>query len=96
MRSVVPLLLVVLILTSVPAFAQTDFSGEWTRIPDEDSALNPDLGDWFGLPLNAAALRRAETTTAVGYSQCIPGDRGANILAAKCLDNWIRKRCCGA
>jgi hypothetical protein len=50
-----------LILLSVPAFAQTDFSGEWTRIQEEDSSLNPDIGDWFGIPMNAAALRRAET-----------------------------------
>ncbi|HYR87973.1 MAG TPA: hypothetical protein VE422_28090 [Terriglobia bacterium] len=42
-------LLLVMMLISVPVFAQTDCSGEWTRIPDEDSALNPDLGDWFGL-----------------------------------------------
>jgi cyclase len=55
------LLLLFLMLVSVPAFAQTDFSGEWTRIQEEDSALNPDIGDWFGIPMNAAALRRAET-----------------------------------
>ena len=43
------------------AFAQTDFSGEWTRIQEEDSTLNPDIGDWFGIPMNAAAHARAET-----------------------------------
>lgn len=43
------------------ARAQTDFSGEWTRIREEDSVLNPDIGDWFGIPMNDAARRRAET-----------------------------------
>ena len=43
------------------AAAQTDFSGEWTRIREEDSALNPDIGDWLGIPMNDAARRRAET-----------------------------------
>jgi hypothetical protein len=43
------------------AFAQTDFSGEWTRIREEDSVLNPDIGDWLGIPMNDAARRRAET-----------------------------------
>jgi hypothetical protein len=45
----------------VVAFAQTDFSGEWTRIREEDSALNPAIGDWFGIPMNEAGRRRAET-----------------------------------
>jgi len=60
----------------IPAWAQTDFSGEWTRVPDEDSSLNPDLGDWVGLPLNASALRRAETWDASQWTlpewQCRP------------------------
>jgi hypothetical protein len=39
-------LAVLLFLMTAPALrAQTDFSGEWTRVPDEDSSLNPDLGD---------------------------------------------------
>src|SRR5262245_12057607 len=69
-------LLILALLVSVPGFAQTDFSGEWTRVPDEDSALNPDLGDWVGLPLNASALRRAETWDASQWTlpewQCRP------------------------
>lgn len=49
------------LLAAVPALAQTDFQGEWTRVADEDSALNPPIGDWVGIPMNAAAQRRAET-----------------------------------
>jgi hypothetical protein len=54
-------LLLVLAGTAAPARAQTDFSGEWTRIREEDSVLNPDIGDWFGIPMNDAARRRAAT-----------------------------------
>lgn len=53
--------LVLLLWGDGSALAQTDFSGEWTRIREEDSVLNPDIGDWLGIPLNAAARRRAET-----------------------------------
>ena len=45
------LLLLTAALAGMPAFAQTDFSGEWTRVQEEDSSLNPDLGDWVGLTL---------------------------------------------
>ena len=59
-----------------PAFAQTDFSGEWTRIQEEDSALNPPVGDWFGIPMNDAARARAETWDASSWTlpewQCRP------------------------
>lgn len=54
-------LLLVLTLGGASAFAQTDFSGEWTRVREEDSVLNPDIGAWFGIPMNDAARRRAET-----------------------------------
>jgi hypothetical protein len=63
-------------LIAGPAFAQTDFSGEWTRIQEEDSALNPPVGDWFGLPINDAARLRAETWDAASWTlpewQCRP------------------------
>ena len=58
---VVWLVALLAILWSDRALAQTDFSGEWTRIREEDSVLNPDIGDWFGIPMNDAARRRAET-----------------------------------
>ena len=51
----------VVALTHDAAFAQTDFSGEWTRVQEEDSVLNPAIGDWFGIPMNDAARARAET-----------------------------------
>ncbi len=53
--------LLVALAWSDSALAQTDFSGEWTRIREEDSVLNPDIGDWLGIPMNDAARRRAET-----------------------------------
>jgi hypothetical protein len=43
-----------------PAAAQVDFSGEWTVIRSMDNTENPWVGDWVGLPLNAAGLARAE------------------------------------
>jgi cyclase len=55
------ILLVVLMLVSVPAFAQTDFSGEWAVRNNEDPG-QPPLGDYLGVPMNAAGRQRAETT----------------------------------
>ena len=42
------------------AAAQVDFSGEWTPVRSMDNTENPWVGDWVGLPLNAAGLARAE------------------------------------
>ena len=53
--------LLALVWGDAAAFAQTDFAGEWTRIREEDSVLNPEIGDWLGIPMNEAARRRAET-----------------------------------
>ena len=70
--------LVLLLALSVPApaLAQTDFAGEWTRVREEDSTLNPDIGDWVGIPMNEAARRRAETWNASSWTlpewQCRP------------------------
>ena len=50
-------------LLGTPAFAQTDFSGEWTNNSHEDNEdrlPGPDLGDYTGLPINAAARQKAE------------------------------------
>src|SRR6266478_6514129 len=55
-----PLLLLAM-LVSIPAFAQTDFSGEWAVIFDEDPG-QPPLGDYLGIPFNDAGRQRAETT----------------------------------
>jgi hypothetical protein len=71
-----PLMLLCLLLAVIPASAQTDFSGEWQRVQEEDSTLNPAVGDWFGIPMNAAAHARAETWDAASWTlpewQCRP------------------------
>jgi len=63
-------------VSAASAFAQTDFSGEWTVVRSQDNTENPWIGDWFGLPLNAAGLARAESWDASILSlpeyQCRP------------------------
>jgi hypothetical protein len=60
----------------MPPPTQTDYSGEWTVIRSQDNTENPWVGDWFGLPLNAAGLARAESWDASLLSlpeyQCRP------------------------
>jgi hypothetical protein len=46
-------------LLVLPAFAQVDLSGSWQPAPAEDSLGNPDLVDYLGLPINAAARQWA-------------------------------------
>lgn len=63
--SFLPALLAVLVVTAsvAPAWAQTDFSGEWAAMrheDNEDRGPGPDLGDYTGLPINEAALQKAE------------------------------------
>ena len=61
-RSLGPFLLAVAaMLVSVPAFAQIDLSGEWSVRSHEDPG-QPPLGDYLGIPFNAAGRLRAETT----------------------------------
>ena len=48
---------------AAPAAAQTDFSGEWANRSNEDREdriPGPDLGDYTGLPINAAARQKAD------------------------------------
>ena len=66
-------------LSSVPAFAQIDFSGQWGQRYYEDQeerAPGGELGDYTGLPLNDAARMRADTWDAAIYGlnewQCRP------------------------
>jgi hypothetical protein len=63
-------------ITSAPAFAQTDFSGEWAPVRAMDNTENPYIGDWFGLPLSEAGRARAEAWDASILSmpewQCRP------------------------
>ncbi|HEY7392130.1 MAG TPA: hypothetical protein VH640_26665 [Bryobacteraceae bacterium] len=51
-------------VAAVPAFGQIDFSGEWAPRFYEDQperVPGPELGDYLGLPINAAARMRADT-----------------------------------
>ena len=65
-------------LVSIPAFAQTDFSGEWVLKDNEvfESAGQPPLGDYLGIPFNEAGRMRAETSAesmwAIPEFQCRP------------------------
>lgn len=77
-RALLPLLCAL----SVPALAQIDFSGEWDHpgmfghedVPDRGAG--PEVGDYMGLPLNAAGLRKAESYSgswlSVPEHQCTP------------------------
>jgi glyoxylase-like metal-dependent hydrolase (beta-lactamase superfamily II) len=64
------LLLAVLTLAAAPAFAQParpqrppDISGEWNLTNhEEDTTAQPPLGDYLGIPFNAAGRQRADTT----------------------------------
>jgi len=64
------LLLAGLMLAAVPAFAQParpqrppDIAGEWNLTNnEEDTTAQPPLGDYLGIPFNAAGRQRADTT----------------------------------
>jgi hypothetical protein len=50
------------LLLSTPAFAQVDIAGEWAARTNEDQphrVPGADLGDYTGLPINAAARQKA-------------------------------------
>src|SRR5262245_49808268 len=61
---------------NAPPAVTTDCSGEWTVVRSQDNTENPWVGDFFGLPLNADGLARAETWDASLLSlpeyQCRP------------------------
>lgn len=57
------LLAAAIVLAATPAFAQMDFSGDWRALMHEDQAERipgPELGEFFGIPINDAARWRAE------------------------------------
>jgi cyclase len=76
-------LLVALALSPVSvAFAQVDFTGAWDH-PGlfghedfDDRGRGPEIGDYFGLPLNEAGIRKAESYSgswlSVPEHQCTP------------------------
>ncbi len=54
----------ILFMAAVPALAQMDFSGEWvTRVHEDypERIPGPELGDYLGLPINAAARLKADS-----------------------------------
>jgi len=80
---------------------QTDYSGEWAVVRSLDNTENPWVGDWVGLPLNAAGLARAESWDASLLSlseyQCRPHgwayiSRGPTLLRiSKDVDPYSRE-----
>ena len=71
--------LVVMLLASRSAFAQIDLSGDWAvRIHQDQAWRGPgaEIGEYEGLPLNAAGRRKAETWSAASLTmperQCNP------------------------
>jgi hypothetical protein len=66
------LLLVFIAAGALPAAAQIDLSGEWLARTHEDQphrVPGPALGDYTGLPINAAARQKAESWDASILSQ---------------------------
>ncbi|HEX4274483.1 MAG TPA: hypothetical protein VHZ74_03965 [Bryobacteraceae bacterium] len=66
-------LLLAATLGSIPAFAQVDFSGEWAPRFYEDQperVPGPEIGDYLGIPINAAGRMRGDTWDA--SSQTLP------------------------
>lgn len=72
---------------AMPAAAQVDLSGTWTAVVHEDQperGPGPELGDYLGLPINAAAQLRGEAYDAALLTlpewQCRPhpADYGVN------------------
>ena len=56
--------LLLLAMSSAPAFAQADFTGTWGARYQEDfpeRIPGPDLGDYLGLPINASARQFADS-----------------------------------
>ena len=70
------LLLIWIGLVGIPAFAQTDFTGEWAPVQDEDNTGNPYTGEFIGIPMSRAGLLRAQAWNASLYTlpewQCRP------------------------
>jgi hypothetical protein len=57
-------LLFLFALAGIRASAQTDFSGVWSPVPDEDTDGQPYLGEFQGIPLSRGGLLRAESWSA--------------------------------
>lgn len=77
--SIIGSVLLVLALLSTPLFAQMDPTGRWREQTDEDTVergQGPDIADYTGLPINAAARAKADSWKAsvqtLPERQCIP------------------------
>ena len=60
-------LVTVMALAVTPLWAQVDLAGEWQALYHEDAqerVPGPDIGDYLGLPINAAARVKAEAWNA--------------------------------
>jgi hypothetical protein len=83
-------------LAAIPAFGQVDFAGEWAPLFHEDlpeRIPGPELGDYMGIPINAAARLRADSYDADRISvvpeyQCRPhgGDYSMRGLSNMRID----------
>jgi cyclase len=90
--------LITMLATATPCFAQVDVSGEWAATFHEDLAHRGGmrLGDYTGLSLNEAGIRKAqawdEDARSMRERQCVPhvvtyAMRGpANIRLSKMVD----------
>jgi len=84
-------------LACPPVFAQVDFSGEWAPLFHEDipeRLPGPELGDYMGIPINAAARLRGDSYDAdrisiVSEYQCRPhgGDYSMRGLSNMRVDS---------
>ena len=79
MAKAVSMVVVVTAIASLPLFAQVDLSGEWgVRFYEDapDRGPGPEVGDYLGLPINAAARMRGHTWEAAQWTlpewQCRP------------------------
>lgn len=88
-RFAVPLILLLVMLAGVPAFAQIDFAGEWATTTSPQRSLSAVPGDWFGIPMNDAARTRAETWSESVQTlpewQCRPHGAGYITMGASPL-----------
>ena len=72
-RGVTALLGALVVLAAAPASAQMDLAGDWRALMHEDRderIPGPELGEFFGIPINDAARWRAELWR--GPSSCAP------------------------
>src|SRR5664279_1634181 len=95
-RAAIAALLLAPAFLTAPVFAQADFAGQWVPLFHEDlpeRLPGPELGDYMGFPLNAAARLRGDSydpdrISVVPEYQCRPhgGDYSMRGLANMRID----------